>query len=187
MRIIDTHDGPISEPLEDLHDARAERWYVVQTHQRSEGLAERHLLSQNFRTFLPKRRRTLRHARSMRTVCAAYFDCYLFVGLDIQRHRWSPINSTIGVRKLIMANHKPIPVPQGVVESLMQVTDEEGILHPKDILKYGQKIRVHDGPFAGQLATMDYVGRSGAVRILMDIMHRSVSMYIDRDRFSVIK
>lgn len=185
MRMGDSHDFPIAKPVE-VHDARAERWYVVQTHRHSEGLAERHLLSQKFRTFLPKRRRTLRHARSIKTVYAAYFDCYLFVRLDIQRQRWSPINSTVGVRKLIMVNHRPVPVPCGVVESLILVTDEDGFLHPKDILKYGQKIRVHDGPFAGQLATLDYVGRSGAVRILMDIMNRSVSMYIDRDKLSVL-
>lgn len=172
----------VSEPPADIRDARNVRWYVVQTHQHCESLAEGHLSSQNFRTYLPKRRRTVRHARSIRAVCAAYFDCYLFVSLDIQQQRWSPINSTVGVRKLIMSNRAPIPVPCGVVESLMLATDEEGFLHPMKLLEPGQKIRVLDGPFADQLGTLDYAGRSGAVRVLLDIMNRAVPIYIDRDK-----
>ncbi|TIO17725.1 MAG: transcription antiterminator NusG, partial [Mesorhizobium sp.] len=67
------------------HGGEAARWCVVQTHQHSESLAERHLLSQNFRTYLPKRRRTVRHARRVRTVSSAYFDCYLFVSLAVHQ------------------------------------------------------------------------------------------------------
>ena len=98
-----SHDVSRSMPLDDARNAQPERWYVVQTHQHCETLAEKHLTSQNLRTYLPKRCRTVRHARSIKTVCGAYFDGYLFVSLDIQRQRWSPINSTVGVRKLVAA------------------------------------------------------------------------------------
>lgn len=171
----------VSGPLEGLPDGRNARWYAVQTHQHSESLAERHLLSQDFRTYLPKRKRTVRHARSIRTVCGAYFDCYLFVSFDIQRQRWAAINSTVGVRRLLMSDSAPIPVPNGVVEALLLSTDEDGVLHSENLLKSGQKVRVAHGPFADQLGTLDYVGRDGAVRVLLDIMNRSVPVRIDRD------
>lgn len=172
----------ISIPFEELHDGRNARWYAVQTHQHSENLAERHLLSQDFQTYLPKRKRTVRHARSVRTVCSAYFDGYLFVSLDIQKQRWPAINSTVGVRKLLMSGDAPIPVPNGVIEALLSSTDEDGILNSEDLLCSGQRVRVAHGLFAEQLGTLDYVGRAGAVRVLLDIMNRSVPVYIDRDK-----
>lgn len=172
----------VSVPLEEFHDGRNGRWYAVQTHQHSESLAERHLLSQNFRTYLPKRKRTVRHARSVRTVCGAYFDGYLFVSLDIQKQRWTAINSTVGVRRILMSGDAPIPVPSGVIESFLLSTDDEGMLHSEDLLRSGQRVRVAHGLFLDQLGTLDYVGRAGAVRVLLDIMNRSVPVYIDRDK-----
>jgi transcriptional antiterminator RfaH len=50
------------------------------------------------------------------------------------------------------------------------------------LLEPGQKVRVLDGPFADQLGTLDYAGRSGAVRVLLDIMNRAVPIYIGRDK-----
>lgn len=169
-----------SVPLEISDDRWNARWYAVQTHQHSESLAERHLLAQDFRTYLPKRKRTVRHARRITTVCGAYFDCYLFVSLDIRKQRWPAINSTVGVRRLLMSDGAPIPVPNGVVEALQSCTDGDGMLHPDTLLKSGQKVRVSHGPFTDQLGTLDYVGRDGAVRVLLDIMNRSVPVYIDK-------
>ncbi|RRH97720.1 transcription antiterminator NusG [Mesorhizobium tamadayense] len=174
------------EPAGKSHGGEAARWCVVQTHQHSECLAERHLLSQNFRTYLPKRRRTVRHARSVKIVSSAYFDCYLFVLLAVHQQSWYPINSTVGVRKLVMSKGMPILAPHGVVESLMSVTDDDGILHPDILLRPGQRIRIIDGPFSDQLGILDHVGSAGAVRILLDIMNRSIPITIDRDKLSIV-
>ncbi|RWA74147.1 transcription termination/antitermination NusG family protein [Mesorhizobium sp.] len=179
------HDRPL-EPAAQGHERELARWCVVQTHQHSESLAERHLLSQSFRTYLPKRRRTVRHARSVKTVSSAYFDCYLFVSLAVHQQSWYPINSTVGVRKLVMSKGMPIPAPYGVVESLISATDDDGILHPDILLRPGQRIRIIDGPFSDQLGVLDQVGSAGAVRILLDIMNRSIPITIGRDKLSVI-
>ncbi|MDX8455556.1 transcription termination/antitermination NusG family protein [Mesorhizobium sp. VK9D] len=179
------HYDSLPEPPRQLDDGGIARWCVVQTHQHSEGLAERHLSAQNFRTYLPKRKRTVRHARSVKTVCSAYFDCYLFVSLVLHRQSWYPINSTVGVRKLVMSQGLPIPAPHGVVETLMSATDDDGILHPDILLRSGQRIRVLDGPFADQLGILDHVGKTGAVKILLDIMNRAIPITIDRDKLAI--
>ncbi|RWA77245.1 transcription antiterminator NusG [Mesorhizobium sp. M1C.F.Ca.ET.193.01.1.1] len=186
MLNADLYDEPIPESARRNRDGEAARWFVVQTHQHAESLAERHLLSQNFRTYLPRRKRTIRHARSVRTVSSAYFDCYLFVSLAVHQQSWYPINSTVGVRRLIMSKGMPIPAPHGVVESLISATDDDGILHPDILLKPGQRIRIIDGPFSDQLGVLDHVGSAGAVRILLDIMNRSIPITINRDKVSVI-
>src|SRR5437868_6851573 len=98
MLHVGLHQDSPPGPATQLHVGEATLWCVVQTHQHSESLAERHLLAQNFRTYLPRRKRTVRHARSVKTVLSAYFDCYLFVSLAVHQQSWYPINSTVGVR-----------------------------------------------------------------------------------------
>ncbi|TIX02642.1 MAG: transcription antiterminator NusG [Mesorhizobium sp.] len=186
MQHADLSHSRSQEPVGKIYDGDSARWCVVQTHQHSESLAERHLLSQNFQTYLPKRRRTVRHARIVRTVSSAYFDCYLFVSLAVHQQSWYPINSTVGVRKIVMSKGMPIPAPYGVIESLISATDDDGILHPDILLRPGQRVRIIDGPFSDQLGVLDHVGSAGAVRILLDIMNRSIPITIDRDKLSAI-
>lgn len=50
-----------------------ERWYAVHALPFAEARAECQLQRQGFRTFQPKRRKTVRHARKMRTVEAPFF------------------------------------------------------------------------------------------------------------------
>ena len=103
--------------------AAGERWYAVHTLPCNEARAEWHLGNQSFRTFLPKRRRTIRHARKLRTVEASFFPRYLFVVLDLSRHQWRSINGTYGVSRLVMCGDEPHPVPRGVVEALIASAD----------------------------------------------------------------
>ena len=88
-----------------------ERWYAVQTLQYAEKRAQAQLEQQKFRTFLPKRRKTIRHARKLSTVTAAFFPGYLFVLLDLNRDRWRSVNGTFGISTLVMAGELPCPVP----------------------------------------------------------------------------
>src|SRR6201995_4098463 len=92
-----------------------ERWYAVHTLPFAEARAEHHLRRQEFRTFQPKRHKTIRHARKLSTVEAPFFPRYLFTVLDMTRHQWRSINGTIGVSRLVMCGDQPNPVPRGVV------------------------------------------------------------------------
>src|SRR5215216_7584524 len=77
-----------------------ERWFLVHTLPKSERKAEFHLGAQGFRTYLPQIRKTIRHARQLKTVRAPLFPRYLFVILDLQRDRWLSVRSTVGVSSL---------------------------------------------------------------------------------------
>ncbi len=90
-----------------------ERWYAVHTLPHNEARAEGHLNNQGFRTFLPKRRKSIRHARKIKTIDAAFFPRYLFVVLDMSRDRWRCINSTCGISRLVMRGDEPQPAPLG--------------------------------------------------------------------------
>ena len=152
------------------------RWYAVHTQPLSEIRAQGHLTNQNFRTFLPKRHKTVRHARKMSTIKAPFFPRYLFVALDINRHQWRSVNGTFGVSRLVMQGDRPNPVLAGVVETLIASADESGILQFGPHLKVGGTVRLMAGPFAEHLAILDRLDDSGRVRVLLDLMGRQVAI-----------
>jgi transcription elongation factor/antiterminator RfaH len=153
-----------------------ERWYTVHTLPFAEARAEAHLRRQGFRTFQPKRHKTVRHARRLSTVEAPFFPRYLFIVLDLARHQWRSVNGTFGVSRLVMRGDQPHPVPRGVVEALIEAADARGILQLARKLQVGSPVRLMAGPFAEQLAILNNLDDSGRVRVLLDILGRQVAI-----------
>lgn len=160
--------------------ASGQRWYVVYTLPQRESLALSHLERQSFDCFLPRRLKTVRHARKHRTILAPLFPRYLFASLDIDVDRWRSINGTVGVARLIMANEHPLAVPDGVVESLIAATGNAGGVQFEEFLKVGQKVRINAGPFTDVIATLDRLDDRGRVEVLLQIMNASVRTRIPR-------
>ena len=152
------------------------RWYAVHTLPFAEARAEDQLRRQGFRTFQPKRRKTVRHARKLHTAAAPFFPRYLFIVLDLTRDQWRSVNGTFGVSRLVMRGEQPHPVPQGVVEALIAAADARGILQLGRNLQVGGPVRLLAGPFAEQLAVLDHLDESGRVRVLLDILGRQVTI-----------
>jgi len=156
------------------------RWYVVHTQPFCELRARTQLENQGFRTFLPKRHKTVRHARKLRKVEAPFFPRYLFVVLDLTRHQWRSVNGTFGVSSLVMQASRPQPAPRGVVEALIGAVDERGILQIGEQLKVGGTVRLMAGAFAEQLATLESMNDAGRIRVLLDVLGREVSISTHR-------
>jgi transcriptional antiterminator RfaH len=156
--------------------ADSERWFAVHTLPFAEMRAELQLRRQMFRTFQPKRHKTVRHARKLRNVEAPFFPRYLFVVLDLDRHQWRKVNGTFGVSRLVMRGERPHPVPAGVVEALIASADAHGILQLGRTLQIGDTVRMLAGPFAEQLAILDDMDDAGRVRVLLDILGRQVAV-----------
>lgn len=155
-------------------------WFAVFSLPNQEARAERELANQSFDIFLPRRQRTIRHARRTKSVMAPLFPRYLFVKLDLSRARWRSIDSTCGVAHIVRFGELPAPVPQGVVEALIATSDGRGVIHLDDLLRPGQTVRLVAGPFAEQLGSLHRLDGAESVRILLDIMGRCVEVRTQR-------
>jgi transcriptional antiterminator RfaH len=156
-----------------------QRWYLVHTLPRREQQAELHLRAQGFGTHLPQIRKTVRHARQLRTVRAPFFPRYLFVILDLGRDPWLSVRSTIGVSHLVSCNGRPAPVPAGVVESLIEHNGDNLSILGSDLVK-GQPVRILCGPFADFVGTLDRLDENGRVRVLLKMMGTAVPVALHR-------
>ena len=178
MPLIQTTES-LAEECPSIVLAEGERWYAVHTLPVQELRAQSNLANQEFRAFLPKRHKTIRHARRMLTVEAAFFPRYLFVVMDVHRDQWRRINGTFGVARLVMRRDAPHPVPQGVVEGLLAACDPSGLFRHGLRLRVGGPVRLLTGPFAERLAVLDRLDDKGRVRVLLDMMGQEVSIATD--------
>ena len=162
----------------------SERWFLVRTLPRCEAKAQFHLGAQGFATFLPQFLKTVRHARQLRTVRAPLFPGYIFVILDLTRDRWLSIRSTVGVSSLITCDGRPLSVPHGITEALIQQTDPSNVTRMDVDLVEGQAVRVLTGPFANLVGKLEKLNPSGRVRILLQLMGSDVPVSVDRSALS---
>ena len=64
------------------------RWFAANVRPQSERVAIVNLERLDFRSFLPTRAKTARHALQFLTAVAPMFPGYLFVLLDLDQDRW---------------------------------------------------------------------------------------------------
>jgi transcription elongation factor/antiterminator RfaH len=160
--------------------AAGERWFLVHTQPKSEAKAELHLGAQGFTTYLPRIQKTVRHARRLRSVRAPLFPRYLFLALDLERDRWSPVRSTVGVSCLFTSRDgQPVPVPYGVVERLIEQANG-GLTRLDGDLVQGQRVRILSGPFADFVGTLERLNEAGRVQVLLRMMGSAVPITLDR-------
>jgi transcription antitermination factor NusG len=158
---------------------QGERWFVAHVHANRENSAQFNLDRLGFRSFAPRVRRTVRHARKSRDVLAPLFPGYIFLILDLSRDRWRAVNSTFGVASLIMGAEQPLPVPRGVVEALA-ISENSGLVGLDNDLEIGQKVRILSGPFAEALCRLVHLDDRGRVRVLLELMGTEVTARLDR-------
>jgi transcription antitermination factor NusG len=157
-----------------------ERWFVARVLAHQENRAQLNLHRLGFRNFLPRLRRTVRHARKLRDTLSPLFPGYIFVIIDLSKHRWRSINGTFGVASLIMGAEQPMPVPPGVVEALVASYANCGAIRLEDGLEIGQKVRILSGPFAETICRLAHLDDRERVRVLLEIMGMEVTTQLDR-------
>jgi transcriptional antiterminator RfaH len=157
-----------------------ERWFLAHTLPKCEWKAELHLGAQGFRTYLPQIQKTIRHARQLRAVQTPLFPRYLFVILDLERDRWLSVRSTIGVSRLFGSHDgRPVPVPVGVVEALIERSAGNLMRLDSGLVK-GQHVRILRGPFAEFVGTLERLDPTGRVQVLLEMMGTAVPVTIHR-------
>lgn len=152
------------------------RWYAVACHKGREEIAVHHLTRQAFQPFLPRIRQTRAKKGRFETRVSPFFPGYLFLQMDIARQRWRHINSTIGIKSLVMMGEMPVAVPRGVVEDMLSIADTGSILDLNSGLQEGGRVQLIAGPFATLLGTLQKLDDSGRVRVLVDIMNGTVPL-----------
>ena len=159
---------------------REQAWYLVHTHSGKEKLVVSHLERQGYCVFLPLHTKKVKAGRATKEVTAALFPAYLFVSFDRAIQNWRPINGTFGVKQLVCFNQMPAQVPSGIMEALFARLEASGLIQASPALHAGDRVRIADGPFTGQIAKIEALPSRERARLLLDIMSQWVPIEIDQ-------
>ena len=162
-------------------------WYAVNTKSREEFKALFNLKSQGFNTYLPRYKKTRRHARRIDTVHLPLFPKYLFVEFDMDMQNWSCINSTIGVSKLVKFGSLPSPIPKGFVNEIQKREDANGMVSLDRYLKIkkGDRITVVSGAFRDFSGVFECQSDDERVAVLLNLMGRDVRVNLSSSALSI--
>ena len=122
---------------------------------------------QGFHSFLPRFRRTVRHARRQVDKLLPLFPGYLFVRLDLSTDRWRAINGTIGVRSLVMRAKQPVCCPGDFVSRLVAASDANGVI---DVGPSQPTARLEAGGLCDLLRTLDGLDAAARGRLLQTVL-----------------
>lgn len=161
-------------------------WFLAQFKPNSHNIAELNLTRQGFQTFLPMHEETRRTRGKFTTQMRPLFPGYLFVALDILKGGWRTVNSTYGVNRLVSLGTIPRPVPNALVEQLMQRCDSEGRLIPAREFASGDLVLMTKGPFADFVVTIESVSPDRRIWVLMDIIGRQTRVAVNPDHLQMV-
>lgn len=154
------------------------QWFVVHTQPLKETVAQQHLAEQGFEAYLPRYKKTRRHARKVDEVLAPLFPRYLFIGIDLEVDQWRSVLGTRGVSYLLMTNGQPAVVPSRIIEALKNQETNEGLvpLNSMALFTKGDKIRVLEGAFKEYVAVFEKMDDKQRVQLLLNCLGREVNI-----------
>ena len=146
------------------------KWLVAQIKPKSHDLAFRNLERQGFETFMPKIKVSTKKENKFINKEVFVFPGYVFIGVDLQNHYWTKINSTYGVSKLLTFNNKPCEIPFDLIVTLKNRYEKKVNPMINENLKSGDVIRFNEGPFVDFVANIESVDAKKRIYVLLEVM-----------------
>jgi len=156
------------------------QWFVVHTQPSKESVAQKHLSEQGFEAYMPKFKKTRRHARKVEEILAPLFPRYLFVGIDLEVDQWRSVQGTRGVSYLLVQDNQPAIVPSEIIQGLKNQENADGLVSIDDLRFFtkGDKVRVLDGAFKDYVAVFEKMDDKQRVQLLLSCLGREVNVYL---------
>ena len=146
-------------------------WYVLHSKPHKEELLAEQLELRKIEKFAPRIRVQVVNPRARKL--QPYFPGYLFVRVDFGEMGQGALQYVPGSAGLITFGGEPAFVPDSLINAIRQRVDEINSAGGElfDVLKSGETVLVHSGPFAGYEAIFDVrVPGTERVRVLLKLL-----------------
>lgn len=114
------------------------------------------------------------------------FPGYLFISLNLPKQNTAPIRSTRGVIGLVRFGDRLLPVPDSIVETLLNTQNGEN--EPIDSIaffKKGDSVRLVEGPLRGVSAIFSATDGRERVALLLTLLGRTKEVVVPRDAIAL--
>ena len=147
------------------------RWYVVRSKPRKEEFLAGQMQLRSMEIFNPRIRVQAVNPRAGKV--QSYFPGYVFARLDLESLGKFTIQFIPGASNLVSFGGEAAEVPDGLIHAIQQRVDEINSAGGElfDVIKLGETVVVHSGPFAGYEAIFDArLPGSDRVRVLLKLL-----------------
>lgn len=145
------------------------QWFCVVVEPGCHRQAEIFLAIAGFRTFVPRKKIWVSHARVRKAVERPLIDRYVFVEVDHPRQSFDAVASAQGVESIISHLGVPCAMPRGEVEDLLsRYLNGEFDQVANGAIPLGARVCIMEGQFDNWLATVTNREKGGryAVKLL---------------------
>lgn len=146
-------------------------WYVLHNKPHKEGMLVEQLQLRGIETFAPYIQVQVVNPRARRF--KPYFPGYIFIRTDLEKMGLSSLKYIPGSASLIAFGGEPASVPDGLIQAIRQRVEEVKSVGGElfNVLKTGETVLVHSGPFAGYEAIFDTrLSGTKRVRVLLKLL-----------------
>ena len=165
-----------AEP-ENSDSVQPPQWFPVATKPRSEVIARDNLERQGFAVCAPTIQLRKRRKDGWQQVTEPMFPGYVFVALRLGVDDIAPIRSTRGCLSLVRFGGAHVPVPDSVMQPLLQLG--ASAQEAAEDFKVGERVRIEDGPFAGVEAVFQMKKGEDRVQLLITMLGKAQSVWVD--------
>ena len=150
-------------------------WYVLHSKPHKEEMLAEQLELRKIEAFAPRIRVQVVNPRARKV--RPYFPGYIFVHADLDEMGLSRLQYLPGSAGLIVFGGEPASVPDGLIHAIRQRVDEINLAGGElfDVLKSGEMVLVHSGPFAGYEGIFDLrLPGTERVRVLLKLLRNRI-------------
>lgn len=175
-KAIDLYLREMVEVSDEKPDIINATWFIVVVEPQQESTASAGLIGRRFATYFPQQPKSIRsNYHKRRVVMRPMLPGYVLTSFDVRQNGWKRINSVPGVRRILMVDERPVPVPES---ALYWVRKEEA----RAAADFGRRKRIpmpcKEGDWVQLVEHPSFTGLFGQVVSILDKQER-ITLEID--------
>ncbi len=167
------------------HNHKTKNWYAVYARSRAEKKAALELQLQNIEHYLPLIKRLKQWSDRKKWIEEPLFRSYVFVHIE-QKDYYKVLQNPHLVRYITFEG-KAVPIPVQQIEAIRYFLEE---IEPEesDNIEWikGKSVEVISGDLTGLTGELVEVNGKHKVRVQIDVIGKSISIYIPKNKLRVL-
>ncbi|HEV2380390.1 MAG TPA: UpxY family transcription antiterminator [Terriglobia bacterium] len=160
-------------------------WYALYTRHQHEKVVAQALSGKGFEVFLPLYSIARRWQDRVKQLALPLFPSYVFLRTGLDRRL--PVVTTAGVHHFVPTDDRPIPISEGEIDSVRQLTLKSTRVEPHPFLKRGDWVRVKTGPLEGLEGILTRWKAAFRLVLSVELVQQSVAVEVEASNVEPIR